>query len=331
VIKKVILYVIAFIVVGELMIRFDKSFLIMGDKRVVKIPTNIELTPEYELIQNNSFNPLQNDFKIMVIGDSYIFGGGIEFKDNFSQNLKRMINSQKGNFENCWVLDVSKPSSNTLDNNITYLEFVNRFKPDVVIIGYNLNDIEGNLQKVNNDVSVSDFIKEQKTSSAEEKRLISKIYDIIYTSELIHFVLHETHKQLKALGIIVPGSEFDLMLKSYWQNDNNWQQSKILLKEIIDHSKENNIQLIIYQFPEMDLIEHQKLFTKSSASIKSFFDGFPSVYFINGNDQFKNEKSKNYVLSKYDGHPNEKAHKKIAERVFNLIKETNKAYKPGDK
>jgi len=326
VIKKVILYVIAFIVVGEIMIRFDKSFLIMGDKRVVKIPTNIELTPEYELIQNNSFNPLQKDFKIMVIGDSYIFGGGIEFKDNFSQNLKRIINSEKGDFENCWVLDVSKPRSNNLDNNLTYFEFVNRFKPDIVIIGYNLNDVEGNLQKVKNDVSISDYFKEKKTSSAEAKSLINKIYDLLYTSEFLHFILHETHKQLKVHGIIIPGSDFDLMLKSYWQNGDNWQQSKILLKEIIEYSNGNNIQLIVYQFPEMDLIEHPNLFTKSSASIKSFFNGFSSVYYIDGNEQFKNEKSKDYVLSKYDGHPNEKAHKKIAERVFDLIKETSKAY-----
>ena len=329
--KKVLIYIIIFILVGEFMTRFDNIFLIMGDRRVVKIPTNIELTPEYKLLKSNSFSNDPEDFKIMVIGDSYIFGGGIEFKDNFSQNLKRMINSERGNFGNCWVLDVSKPSSNNLDNNQTYFEFVNTFKPDIVIIGYNLNDVEGNLHKINDSVSISGNFKGKKASGAEPVRLISKIYNFLYTSELVHFLLHETHKQLKVHGIILPGSQFDLMLKSYWQNDDNWRQSKILLKEIIDHSKEKDIQLIVYLFPEMDLLEHQNLFTKSRESIKSFFDGFPDVYYIDGNEQFKNEISKDYVLSKYDGHPNEKAHKKIAEKVFELIKETNKAYSKNDK
>jgi hypothetical protein len=327
VVKKVFLFLLAFILIGEIMIRFDQSFLIMKDKRVVKIPTNIQLTPEYELIRNNSFNASQNDLKIMVIGDSYIFGGGIEFKDNFSQNLKRMINSDKGNFENGWVLDVSKPSSNNLDNNLTYFEFVPRFKPDIVIIGYNDNDVEGNLLKVKINEPISDYLKENKTSSSGAKKIIDKIYDILYTSEFLRYIMHETHKQLKATGIIIPGSGFDLMLKSYWQNGENWQQSKVLLKEIIDYSKENDIQLIVYHFPEMDLIEHQKLFVKSNASIKSFFSSYLSVLYVDGNEQFRYEKSKDFVLSKYDGHPNEEAHKKIAELVFNLIKETSKAYK----
>jgi hypothetical protein len=187
------------------------------------------------------------------------------------------------------------------------------------------------LKKINDSVSISGNFKGKKASGAEPVRLISKIYNFLYTSELVHFLLHETHKQLKVHGIILPGSQFDLMLKSYWQNDDNWRQSKILLKEIIDHSKEKDIQLIVYLFPEMDLLEHQNLFTKSRESIKSFFDGFPDVYYIDGNEQFKNEISKDYVLSKYDGHPNEKAHKKIAEKVFELIKETNKAYSKNDK
>jgi hypothetical protein len=331
VVKKVFIFILTFILVGELMTRFDKSFLIMEERRVVKIPKNIELTPEYELLQKNSFTPNQEDFKIMVIGDSYIYGGGIEFEDNFSQNLKRMINSKKGNFENGWVLDVSKPSSNNLDNNQTYFEFVNRYNPDIVIIGYNLNDIEGNLQKIENNLSISDHFKDQKRNGAETNSLIQKIYKILYTSEFIQFIFHKTHNQLKAHGVVIPGSQFDLMLKSYWQNRDNWQRSKILLKEIIEHAKENEIQLIIYKFPEMDLIEYPNLFAKSNATIKSFFNEFSSVYFIDGSEQFKNKKSADYRLSKYDGHPNEIAHKKIAERVFDLIKETSKAYNTGHK
>jgi hypothetical protein len=326
VVKKVFFFVLIFILVGELMTRFDKSFLIMEERRVVKIPKSIEITPEYELLKKNSFTPNAADFKIMVIGDSYIYGGGIEFKDNFSQNLKKLINSEKGNFKNGWVLDVSKPSSNNLDNNQTYFEFVNRYNPDIVIIGYNLNDVEGNLQKDSTNLSISGHFTHTKIHGIETTSLIQKIYKILYTSEFIQFIFHKTHRQLKAHGIVIPGSQFDLMLKSYYQNRDNWQQSQILLKEVIEHAKKNNIELIIYKFPEMDLIEYPNIFAKSDAIIKSFFNGFSSVYFLDGSEQFRNEKSRDYRLSKYDGHPNGIAHKKMAERAFELIKKTSPAY-----
>jgi hypothetical protein len=326
VLKKTVFYILVFLLMGELMTRFDRSFLIMEDRRIVKIPKSIEKTPEYELICKNAFTPDSADFRIMVIGDSYIYGGGIEFKDNFSQNLKRLINTNKGDFVNGWVLDISKPSSNNLDNNLAYFEYVDKFRPDVVILGYNLNDIEDNLQKINDNGDLTTHHKGSHVQSFREKSFIKKIYGILYTSEFVQFVLHNAHKQLKTFGVVIPGSQFDQKLKSYSQDQDNWKQSQILLKEIIEHASKNNIELIIYKFPEMDLLEHPELFTQCDAVINSFFNGFPSVRYIDGNDKFREAKSKDYALSKYNGHPNANAHKKIAGEVFDLIRTTSPFY-----
>jgi len=146
ILKNIFLYLFIFILIGELMIRFDESFMIMEENRIVKISTDIELTPEYQLLRNDSLTIDQNDLRIMVIGDSYIHGGGIEFKDNFSQQLKKLLKSTNLN-NNIWVLDVSKSSSNNLDNHTTYFQFKNKFKPNIVILGYNINDVDGNLDK----------------------------------------------------------------------------------------------------------------------------------------------------------------------------------------
>jgi hypothetical protein len=202
----------------------------------------------------------------------------------------------------------------------------NIYRPNVVIIGYNLNDVEGNLQKNMNNSSVPPSSKEGQIHGIETQSLIQKIYGILYTSEFVNFVLHNAHKELKAIGIVIPGSQFDLQLKSYYQNRDNWQQSQILLKEVIEDASKNNIELIIYKFPEMDLIEHPTLFAKSDLVISSFFKGFPSVHYIDGSEQFRNAKSKDYRLSKYDGHPNAATHKKIAEKVFDLIRTTSPFY-----
>lgn len=47
---------------------------------------------------------------------------------------------------------------------------------------------------------------------------------------------------------------------------------------------------------------------------------------MDGGELFKGEESEKYILSKYDGHPNEKAHKKMATDVFNIIQSTNYNY-----
>lgn len=322
---QILLFVITFMVVGELMIRFDKSAKVLEEKRIVKISTDIERTVEYEMLERNLFNSNNTDLKIMVIGDSYIHGGGIEFDDNFSQTLKRMINAEKGSFKSGWVLDLSKSSSNNLDNNQTYFEFVGRFHPDIVIIGYNINDIEGNLQKSPNKKLNSEF-EEKRAAGAEAKSLVRKISKIIYKSEFVHFVLHKTHNQLKAKGYIIPGSRADITINSYWQNKDNWKKSKSLLEEIIEHTIENRIQLIVFKFPEINLLEYPNLFIKSNETIRSFFNDFTSIYYIDGTELFMNKNSDEYRLSKYDGHPNEKAHEVMALETFNLIKESNAAY-----
>ncbi len=324
--KKTILYIILFCLVGELMIRFDKSYTFMEESRVVKISTDIELTPEFELLQNNSFPENQKDFRIMVLGDSYIHGGGIEFKDNFSQNLKAMINASKGNFDHSWVLDISRPDANNLDNKRSYFQFVNRFNPNVVIIGYNINDIDGNLVEKESNTELPDNGKGVKTSGSETVSLIGKIYKLVYASEFIHFVLRKSHDQLKSFGYTIPGSKFDLTIKSYSQNKENWKQSKKLLKDIILHAEQNDIQLIVYNFPETNHLEHQELFSGANTAIKAFFNEFPSVYYLDGSILFNGEKSKDFRLSKYDGHPNEKAHKRMAKDVFDVIQESNKVY-----
>ena len=148
--KKILIYFLFFAIIGESMIRFDQKFTLMEDTRIVKISTDIAITPEYESIKNGTHIAKPEDLKIMVIGDSYIHGGGIEFKDNFSQNLKEIVNTNAGNFDKGLILDVSIPNSNNLDNNETYFQFVDQFQPDLVIIGYNLNDTDGNLDKGTN-------------------------------------------------------------------------------------------------------------------------------------------------------------------------------------
>jgi len=318
-IKKILLIVIIFLVSGELLMRLDEHFQFLAATRIVKIKTSVEETPEFDLVKNNGINTSGNNFRVMVLGDSYVHGGGISFKNAFSQQLKILLQKSNSKFDNIYVLDISKPSSNNLDNVEAYFQFAEKFKPDMVILGYNYNDVEGKLDRDSIQHSIDSFSK-RKTSSNQNSRFIKKIYDVIYKSKVVEYVLHNMHDEMKAHGYIIPNSAFDLTLKSYSQDKENWKKSKVLLQELIDDCKKRNSLLIALKFTEINLLEYPTLFKQTDSCLHSFFAASPSVDYIDVSDILKGQRAKDNILSKYDGHPNEKAHKKIAQGVFNEIK-----------
>jgi hypothetical protein len=132
-------------------------------------------------------------------------------------------------------------------------------------------------------------------------------------------MLYNSHNYLKSFGLIIPNSEFDLILNDYILNTSPWIRSKLLLSEINADVIKRNSHLIVLKFPEMNLIGYPKIFYQPDKVIKSFYDNFPSISYINCLDYFKGKSSNDYILSKYDGHPNERAHQLVALNVFNLI------------
>lgn len=324
-VKKTILVLILFLVCGEILMRLDERFQFLASTRVVKINTTVEDTPEFELLKNNGIDVNGNNLRIMVLGDSYIHGGGIRFKDNFSQQLKILLRNANRKYDSIYVLDISKPSSNTLDNTEAYFEFADKFKPDIVVLGYNYNDVEGNLDKQQQKQDSTVSFSKKKTSTKQNQRFIHKVYDVVYQSKVIQYILHNVHDELKAHGHIMPNSGFDLTLKSYYQDKENWKKSKVLLQEMIDDCSRKNSRLIVLKFTEINLLEYQPIFKQTDSCIHSFFAASPSVDYMDVSDIFKGEKSKDNILSKYDGHPNERAHKRIAKNVFEEIKKISLA------
>jgi hypothetical protein len=320
-VKKILITILIFVLAGELLIRFDEAFGIMEASRVVKIETSLAITPEFELLKNNRINTSSNNYRIMVLGDSYIHGGGIEFKDNFSQQLKILLKEGNHKYDDVYVLDVSKPSSNNFDNIQTYYQFSGKFKPQAIILGYNYNDILGNLDKEIVLTQIDSF-KNIRTSSQEKQTLIKKIYDILYQSKFINFVLHNLHDEMKAHGIVMAKSSFGLMLSDYHKNNENWVKSKQLLSEMIIEAKKNGVEIYLLKFPEINLLSYPELFSATDKVIADYFNNM-GIHYIDGAEIFKGEKTEDNILSKYDGHPNERAHHKMATHVYEIICRNN--------
>lgn len=312
---KTLAYLLIFLLVGELIVRFDKRFQPFAENSTVKTAIQLGESEELRLLTHQSLPSTNNDLRVMILGDSYIYGAGINPANNFSNQLRTLLKSSVTDGRNVYILDVSRPSNNTLDNYNTYFTFVNAFNPNFIILAYNINDINGNLEATTD-------IKKTLTASPMGKASasrIKKVYDVLYTSALLQMALKSSNKQLKSMGYVIPSSKFGQDLQSYQTNASNWIKSKELLSEMLTDAAQRNIKTITLLMPEMDLLKRPEIFYEADTSIQNFFSSNPAVTFINGRNLFDKEEGATYRLSKYDGHLNEKAHTLLANHGREII------------
>ncbi|MEO0584383.1 MAG: hypothetical protein AAF135_19375 [Bacteroidota bacterium] len=309
-----------FFCIGEVLIRLDEHFGFFQENKVVKIAEDLTVSPILEAVERGDYPIRSDEFRIMVIGDSYINGGGIPKDLAFARRLEEILpENGEGCFNKISILDVSRPNNNMLDNYLAFEEYQERFPPHLLILGYNFNDVQGML-KVPEEVLE---ILEAEEFNATEVNVspIRKIYDLVYTSRLLRFVMKQFNIRLKAEGIFLPGSEFYRIIQRYQSNQEAYQQVQQLIDPMVSKLSESNGHLLFYYMPEINLIEHADVFDHSViAPVRAWTSPYPGqATFINGFDAFEGKKSRQYTLSKYDGHANPSGHDRLASFVIPTV------------
>jgi hypothetical protein len=187
------LYTCLFFLVGELIIRIDLKYDILNNSPY-KIEVKIEESELRNKIEKGNFIPNPNQIRILVIGDSYINGGGIPIEKRFSKRLSNLLK------EETLILDISRPSNSTLDNYNSFIFYEEKFKPQFVFWAYNFNDILYSIPKVNSSkkTEILPPIRVYKKKIGL-KKYVSQLYSF---SELTRYVSSNIQKQLKFQGIV---------------------------------------------------------------------------------------------------------------------------------
>ena len=170
-------------------------------------------------IEKGNFIPNPNQIRILVIGDSYINGGGIPIEKRFSKRLSNLLK------EETLILDISRPSNSTLDNYNSFLFYQEKFKPQFVFWAYNFNDILYSIPPINSSKK-TEIVPPKRVSKKKIglKKYVSQLYSF---SELTRYVSSKIQKQLKFQGIVVPIGEFyQLTQKTYLETNKNWIDTK---------------------------------------------------------------------------------------------------------
>lgn len=318
---KTLMYFCLFLIIGESLIRLDKTFDLLNNQPK-KISIELEQTYLLKNVDQKLFEPDSLQFRILVLGDSYIHGGGIESSKKFSKKLSQLLNENNISEQEFLVLDVSRPSNNTLDNYNSFIHYNQIFKPHLVFWAYNFNDILGGLEAkhiVSNESGVTKPSPKRTAKTVSElKKWTKKIYS---TSELLRYLSANIQKEFKVNGVVLPIGDFYYSTKkAYLKSSNDWKKTQLLLSEASQICHSNQTDFLLYNMPEFNLLEKRALFTNINESLKKFSDSNFNIKFIDGYEDFKDLNGNDFKLSKYDGHPNANAHFHIAKTVFEQIK-----------
>jgi len=311
--KHVLLTVFIFLLIGELVLRLDQTVTPFAKDEHIYLAVKVAETPELKMVEANEVPLDDSTFRVMVLGDSYVNGLGTDENKKFSNILRAdLLKSVNSKYKRFLVLDVSKPGNNTLDNYNEYHQYYESFKPQEVILPYNINDVEDNLDPA---TAASAAKNNHEIKHIDQPNTAQKIYKVIANVHLVQFALRSFHAYLKSQGVVIPNSELDLQLKSYTQNKDNWVKSKAILNTMMQEVAAKNENMTVILMPEYNVINNLSAFKPTYNIVGDFFTGHPNVIFINPVKYFKNYPINELCISKYDGHPSILAHKVLADSV----------------
>lgn len=82
------------------------------------------------------------EFRILILGDSVVFGYGVEFEDSIPYRLEQILNEEASGTRRYRTLNMGVPSYNT-EQELTQLQQTGlALKPDLVVLVFVRNDIE---------------------------------------------------------------------------------------------------------------------------------------------------------------------------------------------
>ena len=235
-----------------------------------------------------------NKTKVMVVGDSFVAGTGIEnYQDRFSDQLAKMLGPDYV------VFNVSAPGWSTQDEIEAVISYP--YKPDILILSYFINDIEKTAYAQG--VNRPQFVRRPAGIGGF----------LIDNSYALNFIYWRWFRLTQP----VQYPTYLEWTNSLYQNPELWWRHQQELLEIISGAAAENIELYAVVFPNLADIE-----TSQSAvqMVIDFFQG-QGVPVLNVTPMLAGRSRSEIVANALDPHPNKQVNLEVAERLYQMIVE----------
>jgi hypothetical protein len=234
--------------------------------------------------------------RIVVIGDSFTFGEGVKEKDTFPRLLQESLGIE--------TINLSMQGLNTRYERRNLQENMH-LKPDLVIVGYVLNDTMPHQETIR---MLGDNIK--KTTQVPKVISLSRACSFAYMRISSFF---QSRKTLRSYH--------------YWF-EKGWPESRKELLAIKYLCNNHGAELLVVLFPILYWVDGRYPFLELHQQIRKFAEE-SEIGFVDLLDVYKKKKPSDLRVHPVDHHPNAVAHK-IASNVIHrwITEKTNMGVVP---
>lgn len=235
-------------------------------------------------------------FRVIVVGDSFTYGGKVQYDDTFPKRLERMLNLNNKQ-RKVEVLNWGIPGYSTVQEGTLVQRAVKYYHPDLIILQITLNDAEREPFRVSHSKSF-------------------KFRDAIEKSNILH--------HWKSLGYLIRRFQLTMMEKEYIQyhkdlffDTDTYDRFEMGLREINRLTKEYKVPLFAAVFPFFSHpIGDKYIFSDVHEKISMALEKL-GINHLDLQKFYKGiEPSRLQIFPGEDAHPNEIAYRIAADAIY---------------
>lgn len=249
----------------------------------VEVKINSKGLRDYEY----SYAKPPDTYRILVLGDSITFGWGVEIQQTYAKILEDKLN--RTNLGRKFQVINTGVGNYSTETELDFLKMEGlKYKPDMIILGYFIND-------------------------AENIRPESKYF----LNRQSYLYVYLWSKFLAAKARLSPKGKYtDYYLSLYRDSSPEKKAFENAVSRLKYTSKRENIPLVVLIIPDLHEFNSYP-FSAVDKYVEDLFKGYTLIKPLSGFDRDIN--SSQYWVSREDAHPNEKAHRVIAEALYPAI------------
>ena len=238
-------------------------------------------------------------FRIVVLGDSWAFGWGVEEGDQFPIVLERLLREGSAPGEPRYeVLNFSVSAYNTLQQLAVLERKALRFSPDLVMVAYNVNDVEK---------------LDPATRKTAQGRTRALERALTRHSHLIRLI-DDRLRRLALKSAFESSGKVDHYRALYASGARPWARVQAALAEIRQLSAEAGAVTYLVHCPWMHILDDRNPYREIHRQVIDASErlGIPSLDLF---DTFKGRDPAALRISPLDGHPRAEGHRIAAEAI----------------
>jgi lysophospholipase L1-like esterase len=274
------------------------------DKAIITDTPKVDYLPESAFRTRDVYHPptkAPGAFRIIVIGDSFTFGGKVHWDDNFSKRLERLLNLNE-NQRKVEVLNWGVSGYSSVQEVELLKTAVSDFQPDLIVMQITLNDAELQPYRVTH-----------KYQNEQGKIILQNPLFTYWKSlgYLVSRVLNTmTHK------------EYIRYHSAAFEDPDSWGHFEGAWSQVSQISTKHSVPLLAVIFPMLSHPFDEKYpFHAVHEKIRNMLDS-KGISRVDLFDDFRGrDPNRMQVEPGQDAHPNEIAHRIAADRIYATLVE----------